>query len=169
MGPHGCTGGSATRANFRRLPYPAALGVWPAVVLLLVFSWIELVYPTPAVPAHIACFAVGYSVLTWAGMVAVRPRDLDAAWRSLLGRLRHLRALRAGGSATRSAARIDLAAIRRRSSRRPERFSPSMTAFVLLLLSTVLYDGLLNTPGMDDPGECNRRASALPANSNLSR
>ena len=33
-----------------RLPYPAALGVWPAFILLLAFSWIELVYPNPAVP-----------------------------------------------------------------------------------------------------------------------
>src|SRR6187551_1615662 len=52
-----------------RLPYPAAFRLWAAVALLLMFSWIELVYPTPAVPAHIACFAVGYSVLTWAGMI----------------------------------------------------------------------------------------------------
>ena len=36
-------------------PIPAALGVWPAFVLLLAFSWIELVYPNPAVPAFIAC------------------------------------------------------------------------------------------------------------------
>src|SRR5262249_14646009 len=56
------------RAIPYHLPYPPTLGVWPAVVLLLVFSWIELVYPTPAVPKHIACFAAAYSVLTWAGM-----------------------------------------------------------------------------------------------------
>ena len=37
-----------------RLPYPAALGVWPAFVLLLAFAWIELVYPNPAVPRLIA-------------------------------------------------------------------------------------------------------------------
>jgi hypothetical protein len=51
-----------------RLRYPARLGVWPAVVLLLGFSWIELVYPAPAVPKTIACLAAGYSVLTWIGM-----------------------------------------------------------------------------------------------------
>src|SRR2546426_4418804 len=51
-----------------RLPYPEKLGVWPAFALLLVFSWIELVYPSPALPAHIAWLAVGYSALTWTGM-----------------------------------------------------------------------------------------------------
>jgi hypothetical protein len=39
-------------------------------VLLLTFSWIELVYPSPAVPSHIAWLAVGYSVLTLIGMFA---------------------------------------------------------------------------------------------------
>ena len=52
------------------LPYPEWLGVWPAVALLLAFSWVELVYPSPAVPSHIACLAVGYSILTFAGMFA---------------------------------------------------------------------------------------------------
>src|SRR6478672_4163569 len=45
------------------LPYPAALGVWPAFLLLLAFSWIELVYPNPAVPRTIALLALAYSIL----------------------------------------------------------------------------------------------------------
>src|SRR5262249_8355462 len=51
-----------------RLPYPEALGVWPAFILLLAFSWIELVYPNPAVPYFIAWLALAYSLLTFAGM-----------------------------------------------------------------------------------------------------
>jgi len=51
-----------------RLPYPEAFGVWPAVGLLLAVSWTELVFPSPAVPANIAWLALGYSLLTWAGM-----------------------------------------------------------------------------------------------------
>ncbi len=60
-----------------RLAYPEALGVWPAFILLLAFSWIELVYPSPAVPAHIAWLLVGYSILTWTGMAA--KHGFDAA------------------------------------------------------------------------------------------
>src|SRR6266705_2188957 len=48
---------------------PEALGVWPAVALLLAFAWIELVFPSPAVPRNIASLAVGYSIITWAGML----------------------------------------------------------------------------------------------------
>ena len=52
-----------------RLAYPKPLGVWPAVVLLFVFCWIELVYPNAAVPAHLAILTIAYSGWTWTGMV----------------------------------------------------------------------------------------------------
>src|SRR5262249_54127842 len=52
-----------------RLPYPEALGVWPAVGLLLAVSWRELVFPSPGIPANIGWLAVGYSLLTWGGMI----------------------------------------------------------------------------------------------------
>jgi len=127
-----------------RLHYPERAGVWPACLLLLLFSWIELVYPTPAEPRHIAWFATIYALLTWAGMalfgaktwlqrgevftlvfgtfarfapIEARPRDFVCA-------LRPFGAGLLGGGPV----------------------SMSMTAFVLLLLSTVLYDGLLGTP-----------------------
>jgi hypothetical protein len=128
-----------------RLPYPAALGVWPAVVLLLMFSWIELVYPTPAVPAHIACFAVGYSVLTWAGMILfgrdawIRHGEVFSVFFGTFARFAPTEAR------TRPLPELILrpfgaGLLDNRST------SLSTTAFVLLLLSTVLYDGLLNTP-----------------------
>lgn len=133
------------RESPHRLPYPAALGVWPAVTLLLLFSWIELVYPAPAVPAHIACFAAGYSILTWTGM-------------ALFGRETWMRHGEVFSVVFGTFARF--APTEARAGARPELIlrpfgsglldsrsaSPSMTAFVLLLLSTVLFDGLLNTP-----------------------
>ena len=130
-------------------PYPPGLGAWPAVVLLLAFSWIELVYPNPAVPLHIAGFALAYSVLTWTAMF-VFGRD---AW------LRHGEVFSVVfGTYARLApteVRVDDPVSGRRAewTLRPfgaglvgETASPSMTAFVLLLLATVLYDGLLATP-----------------------
>ena len=127
------------------LRYPDALGVWPAVVLLLAFVWVELVYPTPAVPAQIACLAAGYSVLTWAGM-------------AVFGRETWLRNAEVFSVVFGTYARF--APTEFRGGARPEFIlrplgaglrddrpaSASMTAFVLLLLASVLYDGLLNTP-----------------------
>jgi hypothetical protein len=43
-----------------RLP---ALGLWPATVSLLVFLWLELVYPDRAEPMTVAVFLVGYAVV----------------------------------------------------------------------------------------------------------
>ena len=126
-----------------RLPYPAVLGVWPAVVLLLVFSWIELVYPTPAVPKHIACFAAGYSVLTWTGMTLfgretwMRHGEVFSVVFGTFARFAPTEA-RTGPELILRPFGAGLLDGRSASS--------SMTAFVLLLLSTVLYDGLLNTP-----------------------
>nr|NIN64723.1 hypothetical protein [Anaerolineae bacterium] len=53
----------------RHLPYPEAMGVWPGFLLFLVFSWMELVFHGSAIPANIAVAALGYSVITWTGML----------------------------------------------------------------------------------------------------
>jgi hypothetical protein len=160
----------------RHLAYPQALGVWPAFVLLLAFSWIELVYPSPAVPRHIGWMLAGYSVITLTGMLAfggeawlrhgevftvvfglfarfapteIRVLDpaicaqCEAACRDSDGRCRdcHECLRRAGPGQWTLALRPFGAGL---LDRRP--VSTSMTAFVLLVLSTVLYDGVLATP-----------------------
>jgi hypothetical protein len=128
-----------------RLPYPAALGVWPAFALLLVFSWIELVYPEPAVPQFLAWLATAYSMLTFTGML-------------LFGRecwLQHGELFTAVFGTFARFAPIEVrVAPQRALALRPfgagliesGAVSTSMMAFVLLLLSTVLYDGALGTP-----------------------
>jgi hypothetical protein len=124
-----------------RLPYPRALGAWPACLLLLVFSWTELVYPNAASPVHIAWLAIAYSALTWAGMLAFG-RD---AW------LRHGEVFSlVFGTLARFApteARDGRLLLRPFGSglldSRP--VTASTTAFILLLLATVLYDGLIGT------------------------
>ncbi len=124
-----------------RLPYPETLGVWPAALLLLAFAWIELVYPYAASPAHIACLAIAYSILTFAGMLAfgrdqwLQHGEVFSAVFSTFARFA-LTEFRDGRLYARplGAGLID---------DRP--VSTSMMAFVLLLLATVLYDGLIGT------------------------
>ena len=100
-----------------KLPYPAALGVWPAFFLLLALSWVELVYPNPAVPRFIASLAVAYSLLTLDRDVSVRPRNMAAPRRGLFAGLRHIRALCAARHTHRTAAAIEAAAVRRGAHR----------------------------------------------------
>ena len=124
-----------------RLPYPSWLGAWPACLLLLGFSWIELISPNAAEPAFIARLAIGYSILTWAGMLAFG-RD---AW------LQHGEVFSlVFGTLARFApteARDDRLLLRPFGAGLLEAppLSTSMMAFVLLLLATVLYDGLIGT------------------------
>ncbi len=128
-----------------RLPYPPALGHWPAFVLLLAFAWVELVYPNPAVPRFIAWLAIAYSILTFTGMF-------------LFGRecwLEHGEVFTSVFGTFARFAPIELrTGTERALSLRPYgsglldggAVSTSMMAFVLLMLATVLYDGALGTP-----------------------
>ena len=49
-------------------PYPERLFAWPAVLLFLVFAWVEVVYTASGVPLNIAALALAYSVVTLLGM-----------------------------------------------------------------------------------------------------
>jgi len=162
------------------LAYPEALGVWPAFVLLLAFSWIELVYAGAAIPAHIAWLAVGYSILVWAGMVVfggetwLRHGEVFTVVFGVLARFAPTE-VRVRDPAvcahcpvhcrTPDGACVDCYDCFRRAGPHQREWalrpfgaglldsrpaSISMTAFVLLILSTVLYDGVLGTPEWND-------------------
>lgn len=49
-------------------PYPNRLGLWPAFVVFFSFVWIELIFPGSASPRNLALLALVYSFLTWTGM-----------------------------------------------------------------------------------------------------
>ncbi|MFZ1105318.1 MAG: hypothetical protein WAN86_21115, partial [Hyphomicrobiaceae bacterium] len=123
------------------LTYPSWLGAWPACLLLLGFSWIELIYPSAADPWHIAWLAIAYSVLTWAGMAAFG-RDLwlrsGEVFSLVFGMLAHFAPTEAKGD------RLLLRPFGAGLLEAPP-LSTSMVALVLLLLATVLYDGLIGT------------------------
>ena len=130
----------------RNLPYPQAVGAWPACVLLLAFSWVELVYPNPAVPAHIAYLAIAYSLLTWSGMVMFgRDRWLEHGEPFALFFGLFARVAPSESQDARLYLRTPGAGF---LDERP--LSTSKGAFVLLMLASVLYDGLIGTPEWAD-------------------
>jgi hypothetical protein len=124
-----------------RLAYPQSLGAWPACLLLLAFSWTELVYPNAASPAHIAWLMIAYSALTWAGMLAfgrdvwLRHGEVFSLVFATLARFAPSKTqagrllLRPFGSGLLDSRPVTM----------------SMMAFILLLLASVLYDGLIGT------------------------
>jgi hypothetical protein len=127
-------------------PYPARLAEWPAVLFLFVFVWIEIASPFASRPFALALCILGYSAVTFAGM-AVYGREgwLNRAEAftlvfSILGRFAPLRiapAERKGGFVALRPWGAGLLA--------GDPPSAAVVAFVLLLLSAVLFDGLLGT------------------------
>jgi hypothetical protein len=55
------------RREVQPLAYPARLGQWPAVVLLLVWSWMELIWPTAKEPQPLATILLLYMLATLVG------------------------------------------------------------------------------------------------------
>jgi hypothetical protein len=122
--------------------YPRALGKWPAVGLLLALAWFEVVYPQAAVPYRIACAALAWSGLTLLGMVCFGRAawqdnaDLFNVYFSTLGRF----APATPGPNPRSIALRPPG----RGLIATDAGSAAMAGFVIAMLSTVLFDGLLS-------------------------
>jgi hypothetical protein len=124
-------------------PYPQGLGAWPAVMLLLLFVWIEVIYPRAAAPLDLAWMALAWSAITLTGMVCFgrvawqRNADVFAIYFGTLGKF----------------APIDIGPDGRSLVLRPpgrglitaDAMSFGMVGFVLAMLATVLFDGLLST------------------------
>jgi hypothetical protein len=137
----------ARRAGGRRLtldrPYPRALGAWPAAVLLLAFAWAELVDMQAVVPRHVMGLALGWTAVTLAGMVCFGAEtwqaraDPFARYFATLGRFAPLGAAGNG--------RHLVLRPLGRGLLEPAPALPGRAAFVIAMLATVLFDGLLGT------------------------
>ena len=135
----GAAVGAASSAQPR--PWPAGLGSWPALVLLLLFGWVELIFPLRADPRVLSWLVLAYSALTWAGMARYGPQawleHADPFYRvfELLSRFAPFAVLPREGLSLRPYAAGLLS---------PEhaRLCSAQVAFVVALLAIVLFDGL---------------------------
>lgn len=126
--------------------YPKWLGVWPAVTFFGGFVWAELVLSGGGVPANISVMIFFYSALTWAGMVLFR-RDV---W------LQHGEAFAIAFSLAARFAPLEVRTVDGKLEWNVRPYAvglltdrpihPSMVVFVILLLSTVTFDGFMETP-----------------------
>ncbi len=130
-------------------PYPERLGAWPALCLFLWFAWAEIVWPYNDLPRNIALAALGYSVITWAGMYVYGKRawlEGGEAFSVIFGVMSRFSSTEAGANGDGDA--------RGRWRLRPpavglldeDGVSDSMVALVVLMLSTVSFDGFTETP-----------------------
>jgi len=134
--------------------YPARLGAWPAVALFFAFAWAELIWQDKDLPRAIATALLAYAALSWCGMLLFGVE----AWRHQAD---------AFAMVFRVLSRFAPLEIRSSSPGEPARLrlrpyaagllttgpvSNSVTAFVLLMLATVTFDGFHATPLMDRIG-----------------
>jgi len=126
------------------MDYPERLGSWPAVVLFVWFIWAELIWPASDSPAKLSQMVITYSVVTWIGMLVFGIRN----W------LRHGEVFTVLFGLLARFAPTEYIAERREWNLRPwavgllpdKPMTLSLTVFVLLMLSSVTFDGLLATP-----------------------
>ena len=127
------------------LVWPEALGSWPAVVLLLLFAWFELVHPAPQDPAVLAFAVAGYSVFTVAGMVLFgneaweRNVEIFSRFFRIVSWIAPLRTVEEGG--TRRLA-VTMPGARLLGV---DPLPAAGVVFIVVALSTVSFDGLSRT------------------------
>ncbi|MGO1118869.1 hypothetical protein ACTL6U_09195 [Rhodovibrionaceae bacterium A322] len=122
--------------------YPDKLGHWPALLLFLLFIWMELIAEQTEQPPTLGLLILLYSALTWAGMLRygkdswlARGAVFSVVF-SLLARFAMTH-----GEGNRWLLRPPAVGL---LCRDPVSFSG--ICFVLLLLTSVTFDGLLETP-----------------------
>lgn len=132
-----------------RLSFPTWLGVWPAVLLFFGFACAELAWSENAVPHKLSALVVGYSILTWGGMFLFgvetwRERaDPFARFFGLFARFAPLHLHQEGGKSQLILRPFGAGLAVDNQAALP---SVSVTAFIVLMLSTVAFDGIGETP-----------------------
>ncbi len=122
--------------------YPEWLSYWPAFLLFLIFAWLELISDQGENPRSLAMLIMVYSAITWAGMAVfgrktwLQRGEIFSVTFGLLARMAPI-GLKEGQVYIRPYA-VGLL------DNKPLRFS--MVCFVLLLLTSVTFDGILETP-----------------------
>jgi hypothetical protein len=136
----------AARFGLRR-GLAVGIGAWPAVLLLLAFGWIEIVWEGNAVPANVALLALGYCLLTWVGMFVfgreawLQRGEVFAVYFGLLARLAPSELRTSNAAACEWSLRPPAAGLLD-----PRPLSPSVAFFVIVMLATVTFDGARETP-----------------------
>jgi hypothetical protein len=158
--------------------YPAWLGYGPAILFFLGFAWFELVEPAPDDPSLLADAILVYSIVTWAGMALFGERAWLAkaeCFSVFFGFVALLAPFQAepvpvsAGSTEPRRYRLTLGLPGRALLQR-EPLPLDGTAFVLLTLATVSFDGLkmtfwwLGLWGVN-PLEFPGRSAVMPASS----
>ena len=139
--------------------YPQWLGVWPACLLFGVFIWGELIWTANAIPANLSYAVIVYSCITWLGMFIFGRQcwlEKGEVFALVFGLFSYFSPLNLQAKSMSGPELTDDIAgpISKQWHLRPygaglltdKKVSPSLMVFILLMLSTVTFDGVMGTP-----------------------
>jgi hypothetical protein len=145
---------SLARRAVHPLAYPARLGQWPAVGLLLIWSWMELIWPNAKDPRTLALLLIAYAIATLVGCALYGAEtwlgnvELFSVFARTLSRFSPLE-LRPFVPEEWAAAAPEDRSARLRPYGSGLRTDPALpvggAAFVLATLATVVFDGWSQT------------------------
>ncbi len=121
-------------------------GLYPAAGVLLAFVWVETVYPEPAAPRTVAIMALVYLIAMLASIerlgrtTTVRSVDGFAVYNRLISRIGPFTRTEDGRPAWRGWLR-SLATLEE---------APGIALFLVVMVGTVTYDGISETPWFRD-------------------
>ncbi|CAN5275804.1 hypothetical protein BH20ACT16_BH20ACT16_04370 [soil metagenome] len=127
------------------MAYPARLGRWPAVVGILAFAWVELVYAGRDDPSNLATLALVYAAAQFVGMSLYgidrwnRHGDGFGVYFGLLARIAPLRWARDGLHARRPFTGLTTLDI-----------VPGTVALVCVIIGTTTFDGFKGGPAWNE-------------------
>jgi hypothetical protein len=122
-------------------PYPAALGTWPAVILFFIFAWGEINWSGSGIPSNLSTALVVYSLATWGGMVLFG-RETWLARGEIFSIMFGLFARFSVSETAQHRLWLRPPAVGLIAQTPP---SFSLMTFVLMVLSSVTYDGFTET------------------------
>jgi hypothetical protein len=127
--------------------YPASWGAWPSVVVLLGMVYLEIVSPFTEAPRLLAVAVLVYTVVTVLGAASVGVRDWFERVDPIARVFRYYGRV-APVQRTENGVEVTLPGARLLQSRLVTGFDE--VAFVLALLWSTTYDGLVTTPAWGD-------------------
>ncbi|MDP6389055.1 MAG: hypothetical protein QF654_04090 [Alphaproteobacteria bacterium] len=128
-------------------PWPKPLGVWPAVALFFLFAWSEVVWSGGEKPFNLSLMILAYALIARTGMLTFGREAWLAKGEAftvvfgLLARFAPTEARTGADGRPEFALRPPAVGLLAE-----EPISPSLMAFVLLVLATVTFDGFRETP-----------------------
>jgi hypothetical protein len=118
------------------------LGIWPAVIGLLSWCGLEIIYPIASMPHKLGIFIAGYSLLNWLGMRVFGMKEWCLTSDVFSVYFRYLASWRTFFQRENHSTQNRVADEKNQHSQLRYNFALSQIGFAIAMITSVLFDGL---------------------------